>query len=918
MVGVGQGAKVRLELFKGEVVNRGMPRSPLFLLAAASLLSAAPTPFTPSEGGTIPTNLFQVPEGLEVTVWAQSPMVFNPTNLDIDAQGRVWVTEGVNYRVYNVGGKRRPEGDRVVVLSDTKGLGRADTSTTFVQDAGWTAPLGIAVFDNVVIVSHAPTLYKFTDVNRDGKFDPAVDKKEVLLTGFGGQDHDHSLHAIVAGPDGKLYLNSGNCGGSFTDKTGKTFRISSGYVDQRGGAWPYDPKTTAGAKSDDGFVWTSGFSARMNEDASDVEVIGNGYRNSFEHFPSSFGDLFQGDNDDSSSCRTSFVLEYGTAGYTTSKGAGYNSVRRPGQPLPRAHWRQDDPDTFDTGDVYGSGSPTGITVYENGALDASWNGTLLNCEPSRNTILAYKLQAQKGGFALNETTRKDFITSNPSREFEGTDFHRIKNTGTKNDAILFRPSDVAVGPDGAIYVADWYDSRVGGHQTLDGTCTGAIYRIAPKGFKSVIPKIDLSTPEGAAQVLRNPAVNVRHLGFNALKAFGAKALPAVLELRKDPNPYIAARAVWLLPYLGDEGVVRAKELLKDSNATNRLLAFRALRRAGQDTLGFAAQLASDSDIAVRRDVATSLHAVSADKAVPILVELAKHLDVTDKNSIAAFGIGSAGKESAVWAAVKAALVKQGSPWSPEVARVAWVLHTPEMVDELVAQATSTSLPAAQRVLATETLSFVESREAALAMIKLAAEGSPVKGEAATWALMRMTGFWSAFDIRAELKKAGVYDADKVVVTPMQVPAEPKATYTVKDVLAKTGDATRGAQLVQRCTMCHQIGNNGPSYGPELRGIAARQGREMVVVSIVEPSASIALGYEGTTIKLKAGGQVDGILQSNNDPVVIKSTGGVSQLIPKNRIAGTSKMTRSLMMSAEQLGLTAQDVADIAEWLASYK
>ena len=56
----------------------------------------------------------------------------------------------------------------------------------------------------------------------------------------------------------------------------------------------------------------------------------------------------------------------------------------------------------------------------------------------------------------------------------------------------FRPVDIKVGPDGAIYVADWYDSRVGGHQTLDDTCTGAIYRIAPKGFKSVIPKIDVS------------------------------------------------------------------------------------------------------------------------------------------------------------------------------------------------------------------------------------------------------------------------------------------------------------------------------------------------------------------------------------------------------------------------------------------
>ena len=67
---------------------------------------------------------FYLPEGLEAQVWARSPMFYNPTNIDIDIHGRVWVAEAVNYRLFN--NERRkplihPKGDRIMGLTDTDG-----------------------------------------------------------------------------------------------------------------------------------------------------------------------------------------------------------------------------------------------------------------------------------------------------------------------------------------------------------------------------------------------------------------------------------------------------------------------------------------------------------------------------------------------------------------------------------------------------------------------------------------------------------------------------------------------------------------------------------------------------------------------------------------------------------------------------
>lgn len=891
-------------------------RAPILLAACITPVVAADWK-APKPADKVATNHFHVPEGLEVTVWASTPDLYNPTNMDIDAAGRIWVAEGVNYRGHK---GRRPEGDRIAVLEDTNGDGKADKSHTFVQETGLVAPLGVGVFDNVVLVSQPPELIKYTDVNRDLKFDPAVDKREVLLTGFNARNHDHSLHSVTGGPDGKWYFNNGNCGAEFTDKSGKTFRMGGDYYNSGGGEWFVNTRELAGKKSDDGYLWTAGFSVRMNPDGTNAEIIGHGYRNSFEHCTTSLGELFQNDNDDPPACRTSYVLEYGSAGYFTREGRFYHTVKRPNQDHGRNHWRQDDPGTFDVGDIYGGGSPTGIVFYENGALGPKQAGTLLSCEAARNVVFGYQPEPQGATYKLDRT---DWMTSNTSGEFDGADFTggvKKEEARKEGSPLLFRPSDVAVGADGAVYVTDWFDPRVGGHGDQDESCSGTIYRIAPKNFRPRNPAVDLNTIPGCIAALRSPAVNVRWTGFDGLKAKGEAALDAVLAVTKDKDPWISARGIWLLPYLGPKGEEACKELLDSKDTRHRLVAYKALKRAGKDILPFAGKMATDPAPALRRDVALSLRGLPAEKTAPILITVAKGWDGKDKNYLESIGLAAENQENEVWTAMKAALSPgDAKGWNDTFAKLTWRLWPSAAIADLKSRALDSSLNEDARKFACESLSFIDDKAAAEALFDVAGTGNAaVKAAAMNWLFMRGTGAWAKFGMQDELKKRGIYDPDKIEITEMIFPEKPsKTNFTVEDVTKLKGDPVKGKTTAGRCVMCHQIAGSGPAYGPDLKGWVARQGVEMAIRAIVDPSAEIAHGFDGTAIQLKDNRWIDGLVRSNADPVVVTSSGGITQMVPKNRIQGMRGMGRSLMLNADQLGLTAQDVADLVAWLKTY-
>jgi putative heme-binding domain-containing protein len=115
-------------------------------------------------------------------------------------------------------------------------------------------------------------------------------------------------------------------------------------------------------------------------------------------------------------------------------------------------------------------------------------------------------------------------------------------------------------------------------------------------------------------------------------------------------------------------------------------------------------------------------------------------------------------------------------------------------------------------------------------------------------------------------------------------------------------------------MCHAIGGVGADVGPALDGWGRGKSAAVIATALIQPSAEIAHGYEATELKTKDGLTIQGIVIKDGDPLMVRSMGGVTQIIPRDRVASRTRMGRSLMMSAAQLGLTAQDVADIAAFL----
>ncbi|MGE3316820.1 MAG: PVC-type heme-binding CxxCH protein, partial [Planctomycetaceae bacterium] len=158
----------------------------------------------------------KVPDGFAVELVASEPDIVNPVAMTFDERGRIWVTESFEYPRMSAGlGK-----DRVKVLEDTDGDGKADKVTVFAE--GFNIPSGIAVGHGGVWLANSPDILFLQDTDGDGK----ADRSEVVVTGFGRDDTHELPNSLTWGPDGWLYGLNGVFNKSVVKQNGKEFRFT--------------------------------------------------------------------------------------------------------------------------------------------------------------------------------------------------------------------------------------------------------------------------------------------------------------------------------------------------------------------------------------------------------------------------------------------------------------------------------------------------------------------------------------------------------------------------------------------------------------------------------------------------------------------------------------------------------------------
>jgi putative heme-binding domain-containing protein len=286
--------------------------------------------------------------------------------------------------------------------------------------------------------------------------------------------------------------------------------------------------------------------------------------------------------------------------------------------IPFRHWHLNDPGVVPNVLQTGGGSPSGMAMYEGTLLPEVFQGQMIHAEPGNNVVRSYPIENDGAGYKAT-----------------------VVNILEAQKDQWFRPVDVAVAPDGSLFVADWYDPGVGGHQVGD-VDRGRIYRVAPPKSKYTVTKADVTTVDGATQALLNPNSSRRFMGWNSLAAMGDGAEQALIKLWTSDNARQKAQAFWLLIKLEGKSDHYITQALSDDDINIRIAGIRAARFLNKDIIALSSKLIQDPSPQVRREIALAIRGNSTQEAAAIWTQLAAQYDGKDRWYLEALGISASG------------------------------------------------------------------------------------------------------------------------------------------------------------------------------------------------------------------------------------------------------------------------------------
>ncbi|MEY3546468.1 MAG: hypothetical protein RLZZ313_829, partial [Verrucomicrobiota bacterium] len=383
---------------------------------------------------------FTLLPGFEARLFASEPEVVNPVAMTWDDRGRLWVVELYEYPL---GAKPGEKGrDRIKVLEDTDGDGRADSVKVFAD--GFTLATGILVANGGVYLGAAPNLYFLEDT--DG--DLVADKQTIVQTGFGLEDRHELLNGFTWGPDGQMYMTHG----VFT----RTQAVDP--------AQPGEP-----------VLLTAGV-ARFQPKTRRMEIFAEGTSNPWGVDFDARGNAFV------SAC----VIDHF---FHLAPGGLYQ--RQAGQP-PYPYAYDLLPSIVDH--KHSMAAYAGVNIYQGDQYPAEFRGMALQGNIHDNAIHRDRLTARGSTFLASADG--DFLRANDG---------------------WFMPVSMQTGPDGAVWVMDWYDKypcyqNAGADPEGVDRERGRIWRIVWAGDQPGRPVP--SRPEGLALAQRSTVELVQTLGHS--------------------------------------------------------------------------------------------------------------------------------------------------------------------------------------------------------------------------------------------------------------------------------------------------------------------------------------------------------------------------------------------------------------------